>query len=258
MPRLTKVSTLGVVARFDTKKPEDRLVPARQPRSTITEAYRALRTNILLSSVDKPVHTLLVTSSNPLEGKSTTASNLAVVIAQSGKSVVLVDADLRRSSLHRIFQVPNDRGLTDLLLQDEWALDGCIQPTEIDNLRLVTSGPLPPDPAELLGSKKMRATVERLQQMADVVIFDTPPVQPVSDALVLAMVADGVIVVVAAGRTRRTAAQKTVADLRQLGIRVLGVVLNRLSSRESKGYYYDYGHEPKGFLKRRKHLDTMP
>jgi succinoglycan biosynthesis transport protein ExoP len=236
------LTPLGAIGEIAGATREERLITAQELPSPIIEAYRVLRTNLQVSSVDEPLRTLLVTSASPYEGKSTTVANLGAIMAQAGHSVVLVDADLRRSSLHRYFGVSNKKGLTDSLLMDEPAPDGWLQETGIENLRVLTSGPLPPNPSELLGSKKMHSLIERLAQDTDIVIFDTPPVLPVTDAMVLAANVDGVLLVAEAGKTRRTAARQAAESLQKVRARILGVVLNRLSARDSNGYgYYEYG-----------------
>jgi len=239
--KMINLTTLGVITRITGSSPSDRLITLRHPKSPISEAYRAMRTNLQYSSLDEPIRTLVVTSANPKEGKSTTLSNLGIVMAQAGKSVVLVDADLRRPMLHRIFQVPNKRGLTDLLLQDTPELDGCLQPTGIENLRVLTSGPLPPNPSELLGSKKMQHLLTTLASVSDVVLFDTPPALAVTDAVVLGSQADGVLLVTDAGKTRRGSARQAVENLRKVGATLMGAAMNRLSPRGlGRGYYYYY------------------
>jgi len=174
-------------------------------------------------------------------------------MARAAKSVIIVDADLRRATLHKIFQVPNQVGLTGLLLQEKPDLEGSLQETEIENLRVLTSGPLPPNPAELLDSQKMHQLVELLQQEADFVIFDTPPCLPVTDAVILSLQVDGVLMVIRSGHTRRAAVKQAAADLAQGGARVLGIVLNRVSPGWSKGYdYYYYAEEGDEHPRRRR------
>jgi succinoglycan biosynthesis transport protein ExoP len=241
--QMTDLPTLGTIGRIEGSTPSEKMVSAQQALSLVVEAYRTLRTNIQVSSVDKPIRILIVTSPNPREGKSTTAANLGAVMAQSGRSVILVDADLRRSSLHRFFEVPNKQGLTDILLQDEPILDGSLQQTKIEHLRVLTSGPLPPNPPELLGSEKMHRLIENLTEKADMIIFDTPPLLPVSDARVLAAKSDGVLLVTNAGRTRRQAVQQATESLRQTGTSILGVVLNGVPVQQSVTYY---GHDENG------------
>jgi len=250
------LTTLGGITRISGDNPPDKLITVRHPKSPISEAYRVMRTNLQFSSLDRPLRSLVVTSPNPIEGKSTTLANLGVVMAQAGKSVVLVDSDLRRPMLHKIFQVSNKEGLTTVLLEEEPLLDGRLQETGIENLRLLTSGPLPPNPSELLGSQKMRTLIERLEAEADVVVFDTPPALPVTDAVVLATQTDGVLLVAEAGKTRRSAALGAVENMRQVGANVLGAVLNRLSPRRSGSYYYYYyyyAEDNKGRRRRKRH-----
>jgi capsular exopolysaccharide synthesis family protein len=152
---------------------------------------------------------------------------------------LLVDADLRRAKLHKALQVRNEKGVTSAFIQDESQLNGYLQETEIENLRVLTSGPLPPNPSELLGSQKMKRFIELLENEVDLIVFDTPPVVPVTDAVVLAKQVDGVLVVVEAGRTQRPTLQHTVESLQQVGANVVGTVLNR-ASRGPLGGYGDY------------------
>lgn len=238
--RVSGLSTLGAIARLKDAGAQRQLIAWMHSKAPESEAYRTLRTNIQFSSVDKPVRTLVVTSSGPSEGKSTTAANLAIVMAQTGQKVVLVDADLRRPVLHKTFGVPNNVGITTALLAgDEVDLESYLQPTEIDNLMIITSGPIPPNPSELLGSQRMKHIVDRLAQSADIVIFDTPPVLVVTDAAVLSRQTDGVLLIADAGGTREPALAHAVEELRKTGANILGVALNRLDSR-SRGYYYYY------------------
>jgi capsular exopolysaccharide synthesis family protein len=217
------------------------LVASLRSKAPESEAYRTLRTNIQFSSVDKPVKSLLVTSSSPGEGKSTTTANLAVVLAQTGQTVIVVDTDLRRPVLHKVFEVPNNTGLTTAILAgDADHVEAQLQPTEIDNLRVLTSGPIPPNPSELLGSQRMGALVQALATLADIVIFDSPPVLAVTDAAVLARQVDGVLLVADAGRTKEHALAAAAGELQKTGGNLLGVALNRLDSRRGYNYYYYY------------------
>lgn len=211
----------------------------RAPQSVVSEGFRALRTNIDFASVDTPVQALLVTSTRPGEGKTMVAANLAVVFAQSGRRVLLLDADLRRPSIHRMFGLRNTRGLTDLLRSERASLDGFIADTPQELLRVITSGPLPPNPAELLNSKRMETIIQRLKKEADVLIVDSPPLQVVTDAAILASRLDGTLLVVESGRTRRGAVKRSREVLAKAGARVLGVVLNRLAQK-GQGDYIGY------------------
>ncbi len=240
--RVSGLSTLGAIARLKDTGGTRQLVAWLQSRAPESEAYRTLRTNIQFSSVDKPVRTLLVTSSGPGEGKSTTAANLAVVMAQTGQRVVLVDTDLRRPVLHKVFGVPNNTGLTAAMLAgDDLAMQTLLQPTGVENLSVLTSGPVPPNPSELLGSHRMASLIGNLAAAADLVVFDSPPVLAVTDAAVLGRQLDGVLLVVDAGKTREQALANATTELQQTGANVLGIALNRIDSRRG-GYYYYYYH----------------
>lgn len=207
-----------------TSSSEQVLITLREPASAAAEAYRTLRTNILFSSLDKPIHTLLITSAEPTPEKSLTAANLAVTMAQAEQRVLLVDCDLRQPMLHTIFGLVNDQGLTSAILDQEAPL--AIQPTEVPGLSLLPSGPLPPRPADLLGSRRMEGLLHRLRQAADIVIFDTPPVQNVTDALVLSTRVDGVLLVVQAGHSRRDRVREARQKLEKVKANLLGVVLS--------------------------------
>ncbi len=218
---------------------EPQLIVAQDPRSPVAEAFRTLRTNIQFKSLDKPVRTLLVTSSAPGEGKSTVVANLAVSLAQTGAAVVAVDCDLRSPSLHTIFGLPNERGLTSLMLAGDTQVREFLQRSEAGGVDVLTSGPLPPNPAELLGSKRMEAVIRELRDMADYVIFDTPPVLSVTDAAVLATRMDGSMLVLSAGKARRDAAKKAKRTLEELSAHFLGVVVNNVKAeREAQSGYY--------------------
>jgi len=178
----------------------------------------------------------LVTSTSPEEGKSTVLANLAVTFAEAGSQVILVDADLRRPSLHVLFGLSNQVGLTTAVLDDGGALP--IQDTPVPNLRLLTSGPLPPNPAELLGSQRMDRIIEGLRAMADYVLFDSPPIVAVTDAAVLGRRLDGVLLVVDAGKTKRDHARRAKALLEKVNAHLLGVVLNNAELDLSLYQYY--------------------
>lgn len=210
------------------------------PKSGVAEAYRSLRTNIQFYNVGERMRRLLVTSAGPNEGKSTTSSNLAITFAQTGNQVILLDADLRRPFLHRVFQVSNLVGLTNVMV-GESTLEEAIRPTEVPGLSVLTSGPIPPNPAEMLGSARMKEVLDQLSALADVVIIDSPPIIAVTDASVLAPQVDGVVLVAGAGLVNREMAQRAKAQLEAVGARILGVVLNGVDA-EGSGYYYYYYH----------------
>ena len=213
----------------------DRLISHFNPKSPIAESYRQLRTNIQFSSLDNPVRTLLVTSTGPEEGKTTTLANLAVTIAQTGSLVTLVDCDLRKPSLHDLFGLPAEPGLTNVLLGSETIP---YHESGIENLRVLPAGPLPPNPSEMLGSRRMSEVIVQLKGEADYVLFDTPPVVIVTDAAVLATRVDGVLLVVSAGKTRRELAQRAKGLLDKVNAPLLGVVLNNVKHEPTIHHYY--------------------
>lgn len=213
------------------------LVTLLDPRSAQTEAYRSLRTNLDFFSLDYPLRTLLITSAAPEEGKSTTLANLGVTYAQGGKRVVLVDCDLRRPQLHEIFGLSNNVGLTTVILGHDAALP--VQATDVANLQVMTSGPLPPNPADLLASKRMDDLLARLHEQADLVLLDSPPVIAVTDAAVLAAKVDGVLLVVNAGHTKREHAQRAKDLLAKVNARLVGAILQNAAIDNSA--YGAYG-----------------
>ena len=212
------------------------LIAIRDPRSPAAEAYRTLRTNIRFSSLDRALRTLLVTSTSPDEGKSTTLANLAITMAQAEQRVIIADCDLRRPSLHTLFGLSNEVGLTTLMLE-EGEVPLPLQPTGVAGLSLLASGPLPPRPADILGSRRMQAVIKRLVGEADIVLFDTPPVTAVTDAAVLATHVDGVLLVFQAGKTRREHAKQTRQILEKVKANIIGVVLNDARLETGYGYY---------------------
>jgi non-specific protein-tyrosine kinase len=212
------------------------LIAIADPRSPAAEAYRTLRTNIMFSSLDKPLCTLLATSTAADEGKSTTVANLAVTMAQSEQRVILVDCDLRRPSLHTLFGLAQEPGLTTMIL-DQGSGQPPLQRTQVPGLALLSSGPLPPRPADILGSKRMEAVIAELREQADVVLFDTPPIIAVTDAAVLATRVDGVLLVLQAGKTRRDRAREARALLDKVKANIVGVVLNNAPVESDYSYY---------------------
>ncbi|TKJ31324.1 MAG: capsular biosynthesis protein [Chloroflexi bacterium B3_Chlor] len=216
----------------------DSLVTLTTPRSPISEAYRTLRTNLEFSSLDKPIKTIVVTSPGPEEGKSTTLANLAVTLARAEKEVILVDCDLRRPSQHEIFGVHNGVGLTTMVVDDEAMADPPLQETSVSGLWLLPSGPLPPNPSELVGSRRMKEIIAVLSQRADIVLFDAPPIIAVTDAAVLSSEVDGVLMVINAGGTKRDHAQKAKALLDKVNAHLVGAVLNNVKIDTSLHRYY--------------------
>jgi non-specific protein-tyrosine kinase len=234
----TGLSTLAAIADIKAPTQAARLVTHLTPRAPISEAYRVMRTNLSFSAIDGGLRSMIITSASPSEGKSTTAANLAVVMAQAGKQVILVDADLRRPSLHKIFETTNNQGLTTALLDSDMPVAAHIQATIAPGLRLMTSGPLPPNPAELLNSHRMQAIIAELKNESDVVIFDMPPSLSVADAAILAPQVDGCALVLEVGKTRRDAFMQAAELLNKNGAQIYGVVMNRL--RRGRLGYHDY------------------
>ena len=214
------------------------LIAESDPRSPAAEAYRTLRTNIRFAGLDTPCRTILVTSATPGEGKTTTVTNFGVAAAQADARVCIVDSDMRRPSLHRLFGVPNTRGLTTALLEGG-TFSSVAQPTHVKNLSVVTSGPLPPNPAELVGSHRMQECLESGTKDFDLLLFDSPPVISVSDPLALSALCVGVIVVVRAGKIPQAVVRRTVDHIEAVKGRILGIVLNSVDMKRD-GLYYDY------------------
>ncbi len=213
---------------------------AKHPRSAIAESFRALRTDLEFSAVDNPLKTILVASPGVAAGKTSIAINLAVVIAQGGKKVYLLDADLRKPSVHRSIGLPNRQGLSDAFRRDKDPRD-LAQFWPEGNIHVITSGPLPPNPSELLSSRKMDQILQTIEQEADVLIIDGPPFL-VTDATILSAKSEGVLLVIRYGHTRKDAAMSAVSQLRRTGARILGVVLNQIprTGEEKYGFYHYY------------------
>ncbi|MFC2015940.1 CpsD/CapB family tyrosine-protein kinase, partial [Chloroflexota bacterium] len=260
------ISTLGVIGNIKginrARTPAELLVAVTQPRSLVSEAFRALVTNIRFAIPGTPVRSLLITSAGPLEGKTLTSANLAAILAQGGRSVILVDTDLRRPRLHRLFEVAREPGFTDLVVFDgassggqgpegmeahvhDIGMHNYLQPTLVPGLRLLASGTLPHNPAELLGSNRTVEVMSWLKDQADIVVYDSPPAATVTDAAVLSSRVDAVVHVVKAGGPRRDIVVRVRAVLEKVGARVLGPVLNQVSLSDL-GYYssYYYGYYP--------------
>lgn len=230
------------------------LVIEKSPKSVPAEAYRTLRTNIQYASFDKELRRILVTSSGPGEGKSTTAANLALSIAETGKSVLLIDCDLRKPSVHKKFKISNEKGVTNFLL-GEVTFE---QATKVykNKLFIMTAGTIPPNPAEMLSSNKLKNFLKRISDKFDMIIIDSPPVMAVTDAQILSTITDGVILVITSGQTEKTMAIKAKESLKKVNANIIGVVLNRLKEENGKsygyGYYYYYNEDEDGEVRKKK------
>ena len=215
------------------------IISYNDPKSVISEQYRAIRTNIEYSNVDQNTKTILVTSSDKNEGKTTTVSNLAVSFANLNKKVLLIDCDLRNASIHKMFRLNNIYGLTDILAKDR-AVDKCIQKTELENLYVLTAGSTPPNPAEILSSEKMKNLIEDLKNMYDYIFIDTPPIGLVTDAGVLSSFIDGVVLVVKSESVEKKYLEETKKKLDAVDARILGAILNSYKSEQKDYNYYSY------------------
>jgi capsular exopolysaccharide synthesis family protein len=216
---------------------DKKLITLAEPRSAAAEAYRALRTNLMFSSVEKPITTLLVSSPAESDGKSTLIANLAVTFAQGGHKTILVDSDLRKPSQYDIWGIGNERGLTTMMLEDGALANPPLVSVGVDNLQVLPSGPLPQVPADLLASQRMNEIIGVLKARASFVLFDSPPVLAVTDAALLGSKLDGVLLVVRAGHTRREHTVRAKQALERVHARIVGAVLSN-APKESTGKYY--------------------
>ncbi len=229
------VPVIGVITNFAAS--QEPLIAMSKPRMPVSEAFRSLRTNLQFSGIETPLKTFLVTSASPSDGKSSVAANLATVIAQSDKDVVIVDCDMRRPTMHKLFKLSNRLGLSDYFIRTPDKMTGVVKKTAVNGLNLITSGSLPPNPSELLGSNKMQDVIKLLGKHFDTVILDSPPLLAVTDALILAKGVDGVILVIDPKKTKRGAIQQAVEQLQRLDARLLGIVLNNIKVKRSSYYY---------------------
>ncbi len=209
------------------------------PKSRAAEAFRTLRTNIQFSSFDDGLKIIVVSSGAPGEGKTTVLTNLATTMAQSGNKVLIIDCDLRKPSIHKKLALSNMEGLTNILTQNK-KFEECVKISEQRNLYVVTSGPLPPNPSELLGSKKFNGFLKELREIFDYILIDAPPVLAVTDAQILSTVADGVLLITVYGKTDRNSIIKSKDLLDKVGGKVIGFVLNKIPEKEDSYYYSKY------------------
>lgn len=251
--RELELSTIGTIPDMNNKRG---LVALRDPKSPIVEAFRTLRTNIQFSSIDKEIKVIALTSSGSGEGKSTVAANLASIIAQSDKRVLLIDADLRKPRIHEMFRTGNALGLTNVLVRGRDMKDVLYTYETLNNLQIITSGPVPPNPAELIGSNKMKEFIESIRDQYDVIIIDTPPVGLVTDSAVLSTLVDGIIMVAASGETNIDEITKGKESLDKVNANIMGVVLNKVPIDDSVYGYGYYGETSTSRRSRRKSRAT--
>lgn len=219
------------------------LITVADQSSTVTEQYRTIRTNIQFAMVDKNLKTLVITSSGPSEGKSTTSANLSVIFANTGMRVLLVDADMRNPTVHKTFALTNGRGLSSLLSDRSLSVNDVAQPSIVENLTVVTSGPKPPNPAELIGTQRMDQLIAEMKDNYDLVIFDMPPVVAVTDAQVMASKVEGTILVVRQKVSQKSALAQAKNLLDIVNANILGVVFNGVDRDSAGGYYYSYEYK---------------
>lgn len=218
------------------------LITLLKPKSPISEQYRTIRTNLEFTAVDDELQTMVITSASSGEGKSTTSSNLAVVYAQQGKKVLLVDCDMRRPTAHFTFRLSNGIGLSTVLAK-KTTVEKATHSTQVENLDLIAAGPIPPNPSELLSSKMMDRVLEELKANYDIIILDAPPMMQVADTRLLARKVDGVVLVVGCDKSDRQMVVKAKEQLTLAEAHILGVVLNKREPQGSDDYYYYYAYE---------------
>lgn len=227
------------------------LVTQNDPKNPAAEAYRVIRTGIQFAQAGKELQTIALTSCTPNEGKSTTIANLAVVLTQAGKSVLLIDCDMRNPTVHKNFNLSNKVGLSSCISMGT-ALSDAVQKTSIEGLYALTGGVIPPNPSELLGSEQMKNVLQRAKEQYDYVLIDTPPVMPVTDALIVGRFVDGMILVIASAEVKVEMARDVKNQLVNAGANILGVVLNKVRSEHhgyGYGYYYYYGNDGEKYKK---------
>lgn len=220
------------------------LIVKKHPKSPVSEAYRAVRTNIQFANIDKDTKTILVTSATPGEGKSTTLSNVAITLADAGNKVLIMDCDFRKPKVHKTFEISNAVGITDLLLSGE-DFQAHVHKAIHKNLHILTAGRVPSNPSEILDSKTMKQFIEHLKTFYDFILIDTPPVLPVTDAVILSTYVDKVILVCASGEVAIDYAKRAKESLDKVGADILGVVINKINIKSRNHYYYYYYHEKK-------------
>ena len=218
-----------------------KMITVTDPTSVDTEQFNTIRTNIKFSNVDKDYKTLMVTSSNISEGKSTVSANIATTFAKQGLHTLLVDSDFRRPTVNATFGIDNPQGLSNYLSERNFDINSIIYKTSVKNLYVMPSGPIPPNPSELIGSKRMAELIKNLSEQLDLVIFDAPPVLSVTDAQIVSTNVDGTILVVRANKTEKNAVKEAVRLIKQVGGHIIGTVLNDVEVKGS-GYYGYYGY----------------
>jgi capsular exopolysaccharide synthesis family protein len=243
--QVSGVPTFGVIPAFGAPPKKTRPAGRWLADGVVAEAYRTLRTSLLYSLVDNPPKVITITSPGPREGKSTTCSNLAVVLAQAGKSVLLIECDFRKPGVHKIFELRNLRGVVDVLVGDHKVDEVWHEP--LQGLKVMTAGPVPTNPAELLGSKRFTRFLDGMRREFDYVLIDAPPVQTVSDPMIIAAQGDGVLLVLDAQNTRKVSVRRSMRGLESVGANVIGTIMNNAKASEAGygGRAYSYTQDKK-------------
>jgi len=253
IPAIGKINSQGIISRYLESKSitilggekgiKRKIITRDNPKSPISESYRGLRTNILLTNT-KDIKSILISSAGPGEGKTTTVANLAITFANLGKKTLLVDTDLRRPVIHSVFNVKREPGVTNYLSGQTDDYHSLVKPSEIENLSLLTSGLIPPNPSEMLGSSKMSQFIKKLESDWDMILFDSPPLVAVTDATMISKEIDSIILVIKAGQTDKKAFHHTMANLNNIEAPLDGIVMNAVTSKSNYGsYYYYYYHQ---------------
>ena len=253
IPAIGKIGSQGLINKYFTAKTtaalggekgiKRKIITRDNPKSPISESYRGLRTNILLSN-DKDIKSILVSSAGPGEGKTTTVANLAITFANLGRRTLLVDTDLRRPVVHSVFNVKREPGVTNYLSGQTDDYQSLVKKSEIENLDIMTSGLIPPNPSEMLGNKKMAKFIKCLESDWDMILFDSPPLVAVTDATMISREIDSIILVIKAGQTDKKAFHHTMANLKNIDAPLDGIVMNAVTSKSNYGsYYYYYYHQ---------------
>ena len=217
------------------------MIAHMDPKSPFVEAYRMLRTNLQFSQVDKKLQTIAITSATPNEGKSTVITNLAIVLAQAGNKVLVIDCDFRNPTQHKNFKCSNRSGFSNCIANHS-DIHECLQKTQIEHIDIITGGPIPPNPSELLGSKQVQGVLDGLKQEYHYILIDTPPIMPVTDAVIVGAKADGVIMVVEYGAIPPSLLKEAKERLNSPSINILGAVLSKVEVNNGSGYGYGYGY----------------
>lgn len=238
--RVLNLPVLGTIPDIGLKEEDKIAIVKKNPKSPIAEAFRTLRTNIQFTSVDKEIKVLAVTSATPGEGKSILASNLAISLSQEEKKILFIDCDLRKPKGYEMFNIPNTVGLTSLLMGKSSLADTVYSSGELGVLDVITSGPIPPNPSELLSSDSMREFLEGIKEKYDMIILDTPPLGPVTDAAIISTIADGMLLVIETGKAAEGQVEYARESLDKVNANVIGAVLNKMPIR--KGRYGGYGY----------------